>query len=96
MMVPSSSPVRVLSIRATVRRWKDFAPDIKVDWVPIAQTVLCYNVSSLGCSSTKASGSLRRGRMSTKKSLIMSENARKNCHNRRENRNSATEPKQCS
>ena len=30
--------------RDTVRRWKDFAPDIKVDWVRMAQSVLRYNV----------------------------------------------------
>ena len=28
----------------TIRRWKDFAPDIQVDWVRIAQNVLRYNV----------------------------------------------------
>ena len=27
-----------------VKRWKNFAPDIKVDWVKMAQSVLRYNV----------------------------------------------------
>ena len=34
--------------RDTVRRWKSFAPDIKVDWVRIAQSVLRYNVVIIG------------------------------------------------
>ena len=34
--------------RDTVRRWKDFAPDIKVDWVGMAQNVLRYNVVIVG------------------------------------------------
>ena len=34
--------------RDTVRRWKDFAPDIKVDWVRMAQNVLRYNVVIAG------------------------------------------------
>ena len=29
--------------RDTVRRWKDFSPDIKVDWARMAQNVLRYN-----------------------------------------------------
>ena len=32
----------------SVRRWKDFAPDIKVDWVRMAQSVLRYNVLIVG------------------------------------------------
>ena len=32
----------------SVRRWKDFAPDIKVDWVRMAQNVLRYNVLIVG------------------------------------------------
>ena len=32
----------------TVRRWKDFAPDIRVDWVRMAQNVLRYNVVIVG------------------------------------------------
>ena len=32
----------------TVRRWKDIAPDIKVDWVRIAQNVLRHNVVIVG------------------------------------------------
>ena len=32
----------------TIRRWKDFAPDIKVDWVRMAQSVLRYNVVIVG------------------------------------------------
>ena len=30
--------------RDTVRRWKSFAPDLEVDWVRMAQSVLRYNV----------------------------------------------------
>ena len=29
--------------RDTIRRWKDFAPEIKVDWVRMAQNALRYN-----------------------------------------------------
>ena len=32
----------------TVRRWKDIAPDIAVDWVRMAQNVLRYNVVIVG------------------------------------------------
>ena len=32
----------------SVRRWKDFAPDIKIDWVRMAQNVLLYNVVIVG------------------------------------------------
>ena len=32
----------------TIRRWKDFAPDIQVDWVRMAQNVLRYNVVIVG------------------------------------------------
>ena len=32
----------------SVRRRKDFAPDIKVDWVRMAQNVLLYNVLIVG------------------------------------------------
>ena len=32
----------------TVRRWKDFVPDIKVDWVRMSQNVLRYNVVIVG------------------------------------------------
>ena len=32
----------------TIRRWKDFAPDITVDWVLMAQSVLRYNVVIVG------------------------------------------------
>ena len=34
--------------RDTVKRWKDFAPDIKVDWVGMTQNVLRYNVVIVG------------------------------------------------
>ena len=34
--------------RDTVRRWKDIARDIKVDWVRMAQSVLRYNVVIVG------------------------------------------------
>ena len=39
----------------TVKRWKDFAPDIKVDWVRMAQSVLMYNVVIVGRSFNKGS-----------------------------------------
>ena len=32
----------------TVRRWKSFAPDVEVDWVRIAQSILRYNVVIVG------------------------------------------------
>ena len=32
----------------TVKMLKDFAPDIEVDWVRMAQNVLCYNVAIVG------------------------------------------------
>ena len=32
----------------TIKRWKNFAPDIKVDWVRMAQNVLGYNVVIVG------------------------------------------------
>ena len=32
----------------TIRRWRNFAPDIRVDWVRIAQNVLPYNVVIVG------------------------------------------------
>ena len=34
--------------RDTVRRWKDFAPDINVDWMRMAQSVLRFNVVIVG------------------------------------------------
>ena len=34
--------------KETVRRWKDFAPDIEVDWARMAQNVLRYNVVIVG------------------------------------------------
>ena len=41
--------------RDTVGRWKDFAPDIKVDWVRMAQNVLRYNVVIVGSFFNKGS-----------------------------------------
>ena len=41
--------------RDTVRRWKSFAPDIKVDWVRMAQSVLRYNVLIVGRFFSKGS-----------------------------------------
>ena len=32
----------------TVRRWKNFSPDLDVDWVRMAQNVLRYNVVIVG------------------------------------------------
>ena len=34
--------------RNSIRRWKDFAPDIKVDWVRMAKSILRYNVVIVG------------------------------------------------
>ena len=51
----------------TVRRWKDFAPDIEVDWVRIGQSVLRYNVVIVGKFFNKGSWSLRLGEESTLK-----------------------------
>ena len=34
--------------RDSIRRWKDFAPDIKADWVRMAQEVLRFNVVIVG------------------------------------------------
>ena len=34
--------------RDSVKRWKNFAADIKVDWVRMAQNVLRYNVVIVG------------------------------------------------
>ena len=35
-------------LKDIVKRWKDFAADIKVDWVRMAQSVLRYNVAIIG------------------------------------------------
>ena len=45
--VPLISSMMGPSIK-TVRRWKDFAPDIRVDWVRMAQGVLRFNVMIMG------------------------------------------------
>ena len=37
-----------LSTRTAVWRWNVFVPDIKVDWVRVAQSVLRYNVVIVG------------------------------------------------
>ena len=34
--------------RATVKRWNDFVPDVKADWVIMAQNVFRYNVGIVG------------------------------------------------
>ena len=34
--------------RDSVRRWKNYAPEIKVDWARMAQSVLRYNVAIVG------------------------------------------------
>ena len=36
------------STMTAVRRWNNFAPDIKVDWVRVAQSILRYNVVIVG------------------------------------------------
>ena len=47
-MVPLIISHDVAVNRDTVKRWKDFAPDIKVDWVRMAQSVIRYNVAIIG------------------------------------------------
>ena len=32
----------------TIRRWKDFARDITIDWMRMAQSVLRFNVVTVG------------------------------------------------
>ena len=49
----------------TVRRWKDFAPDTRIDWVKMAQNVLRYNVVIVGSFSTRAAWSPRPGEKPT-------------------------------
>ena len=39
----------------SVRQWKNFAPDIKVDWARMAQSVLRYNVVIVGRFFSKGS-----------------------------------------
>ena len=34
--------------KETIKRWKDVARDIKVDWIRMAQSVLRYNVVIVG------------------------------------------------
>ena len=34
--------------RDTIKRWKNFAVDIQIDWVRMAQSVLRYNVVIVG------------------------------------------------
>ena len=41
--------------RDSVRRWKNFAPDIAVEWVRMAQSVLRYNVVIVGSFFNKGS-----------------------------------------
>ena len=53
----------------TIRRWKDFAPDIQVDWVRMAQNMLRYNVVIVGNSSTRAAGARKPGERSNQKNL---------------------------
>ena len=53
--------------RDTVRRWKDIAKDIDVDWVRMAQSVLRYNVVIVEKFSTKAAGYPRPGGKNTQR-----------------------------
>ena len=57
--------------RDTVKRWKDFAPDVQVDWVRMAQSVLRSNVVIVGKFFNKGAGSPRRGGRSTQRNLLM-------------------------
>ena len=51
----------------TIRRWKDFTPDIKVDWVMMAQNVLRFNVVRVGKFFNKGSWVSEAWRKSTLK-----------------------------
>ena len=51
-----------------MKRWKDFASDIQVDWVRMAQNVLRYNVVIVGRFSTRGAWSLMYGERSTQRS----------------------------
>ena len=57
----------------TVRRWKNFAPDVMVYWVRITQGVLRFNVVIVGNSSTRGAGSPRRGEKNTRKEFAEQE-----------------------
>ena len=54
--------------RDRVRRWKDIARDIKVDWVRMAQSVLRYNVVIVGKFFNKGSWVSEAWRKATLKS----------------------------
>ena len=62
--------------RDTVRRWKDFVPDINVDWVRMAKNVLWYNVVIAGKFSNKGSWTPRNGEKITLMDLRMNLMAR--------------------
>ena len=59
----------------SVGRKKDFAPDIKDDWLRIAQNVLRHFVVTVGCSSIMAAGSPRRGGESVQNNSVMNQMA---------------------
>ena len=61
--------------RDTVGRWKDFAPDIKVDWVRMAQSILRFNVAVVGNFFNKAAGCLKHREKPTQKNTKMSPKA---------------------
>ena len=56
VMVPLIISNDGVIIKDSVKRWMDFAPDIKVDWVRMAQNVLLYNVVIVGKFSTRKLG----------------------------------------
>ena len=57
VMVPLSISNDGAVHRDTIRRWKSFAPDIKVDWVRMAQNVLRFNDVIVGKFFNKGSWS---------------------------------------
>ena len=44
-----------------IKRWNNFAVDIQVDWVRMAQNVLRHNMVIVESSSTRAVGSRKHG-----------------------------------
>ena len=59
VMVPLNVSNDYAVHRDSIRIWKNFAPDIKVDWVPMAQRDLRYNVVIVGKFFNKGNWALR-------------------------------------
>ena len=67
MMVPLVVSHDVAVHKDSVKRWKNFAPDIQVDLVRIVQSVLRFNVAIVGRVSTRAAGSPKCGEERSRK-----------------------------